>query len=81
MTTLEKTASWVICNRSTGYPVFETFHENTALTMADSDKYRAVPILEYLQSFNYEQRVANYEAEGMTRSDAQAVVDAELIQE
>lgn len=30
---------------------------------------------------DYERRVQAYEAEGMTRSDAQAVVDAELMQE
>ena len=29
----------------------------------------------------YEARVARYEAEGMTRSDAQGVVDAEILQE
>jgi hypothetical protein len=29
----------------------------------------------------YEARVVAYEAEGMTRSDAQAVVDAELMNE
>lgn len=30
---------------------------------------------------DYERRVQAYEAEGMTRSDAQAVVEAELMQE
>lgn len=29
----------------------------------------------------YERRVAAYEAEGMTRSDAQSVVDAEMMSE
>lgn len=29
----------------------------------------------------YERRVAAYEAEGITRSDAQAIVDAEMMQE
>lgn len=30
---------------------------------------------------NYDERVKAYEAEGMSRSDAQAVVDAEILQE
>ena len=30
---------------------------------------------------NYDERVKVYEAEGMSRSDAQAVVDAEILQE
>ena len=35
----------------------------------------------YYEDTDYELRVAMLEAEGMTRSDAQAVVDAELLQE
>lgn len=46
-----KTASWVIVNRVTGAAVFETFNENTAKAINER-LYRAVPILEYLQSLN-----------------------------
>jgi hypothetical protein len=45
-----KTASWIIIERSTGNVVLETFNE--ALTKLNQKKYRAVPILEYLQSIN-----------------------------
>lgn len=56
MTTLNETASWIIVNRSTGYPVFETFRENTANAFTDSPYYEAIPILKYLQSLNPERR-------------------------
>ena len=45
------TASWVIVNKATGFAVFETFNENTARAINEK-LYRAVPILEYLQSLN-----------------------------
>ena len=46
-----KTASWVIINIATGKAVFETFNENTAKAV-NTKLYRAIPILEYLQSLN-----------------------------
>lgn len=46
-----KTASWVIVNIATGAPVFETFNANTARAV-NPRLYRAVPILEWLQSLN-----------------------------
>jgi hypothetical protein len=46
-----KTASWVIVNKATGFAVFETFNENTARAINEK-LYRAIPILEYLQSLN-----------------------------
>lgn len=48
---LQRTASWVIVNKATNYPVFETFNENTAKAV-NQQLYKAVPILEWLQSFN-----------------------------
>ena len=46
-----KTASWVIINKATGFAIFETFNENTAKAI-NIRLYKAVPILEYLQSLN-----------------------------
>lgn len=46
-----KTASWVIVNKATGFAIFETFNENTAKAI-NTQLYKAVPILEYLQSLN-----------------------------
>jgi len=46
-----KTASWVIINIATGITVFETYNENTAKAV-NTKLYRAIPILEYLQSLN-----------------------------
>ena len=51
MSSLTKTASWVIVNKATGVAVFETFNQNTAKAINDK-LYKAVPILEYLQEFN-----------------------------
>lgn len=51
MSSLMKTASWVIVNKATGVAVFETFNENTAKAVNDK-LYKVVPILEYLQEFN-----------------------------
>ncbi len=51
---LMRTASWVIVNKETGHCVFETF--NKALVQAlNTDKYKAVPILEWLQGLNKKQ--------------------------
>ena len=46
-----RTASWVIINKATDAVVLETFDPKKVeyLNMA---KYKAVPILEYLQSLN-----------------------------
>jgi len=46
-----QTASWVIVNIQTNYPVFETFNPNTAAAV-NPRLYRAVPIAEWLASFN-----------------------------
>lgn len=46
-----KTASWVIKEKSTGKVLFETF-ESKIVDALNTDKYLAVPILEYLQSLN-----------------------------
>jgi hypothetical protein len=46
-----KTASWIIVNKATGQAVFETFNENTARAVNER-LYKAVPILEWLQSLN-----------------------------
>jgi hypothetical protein len=51
MTSLFRTASWVIVDLSTGKGVFETFNEKTAKAI-NQKKYKAVPILEWLQSLN-----------------------------
>jgi hypothetical protein len=44
-------SSWVIVNKETYQAVFETFKEKTANSINQS-KYKAVPILEYLQTIN-----------------------------
>lgn len=46
-----KTASWVIKRRADGAVMFETYSEATARAI-NTEKYEAVPILEYLQSLN-----------------------------
>lgn len=46
-----KTASWIIVNKATNQAVFETFNENTARAVNER-LYKAVPILEWLQSLN-----------------------------
>jgi hypothetical protein len=46
-----KTASWVIVDKATGKAIAETFRANVAAAV-NTDKYRAVPILEYLVSIN-----------------------------
>lgn len=46
-----KTASWVISEIATGIIIMETF--NPALVeILNKEKYKAVPILEHLQSLN-----------------------------
>jgi len=54
MTSLSKTASWVIVKRSTGEAIYEIFSPKTAETIKEkhSDQYKVIPILQYLQDFN-----------------------------
>lgn len=49
---LNRTASWVIIELSTGKPVFETFNETLATKHLNTAKFKAVPILQWLQSLN-----------------------------
>ena len=44
-------ASWVIVEKTTNKAIFETFSEKTAKSI-NADKYKAIPILQYLQDFN-----------------------------
>ncbi len=46
-----KTASWVIIEIATEKVIFETFNESLVKKI-NTEKYRVVPILEYLQSLN-----------------------------
>jgi hypothetical protein len=48
---LSRTASWVIREKETGRFVIETFSERV-VEVLNTQKYEAVPILEYLQSLN-----------------------------
>ena len=51
MSTLLETASWVVVDKASNAALFETFSQRIADAI-NTDKYRAVPILEYLQSLN-----------------------------
>jgi hypothetical protein len=51
MSSLNRTASWVIVNRVTGAVLFETFQESITLKL-NTGKYQAMPVLQYLQQFN-----------------------------
>ena len=51
MTSLNKTASWVIVDKTSNKAIYETFSYEFA-NMINKAKYEAVPILEYLQNFN-----------------------------
>lgn len=51
MSSLNRTASWVIRHKATGDIVFETFNRRV-VELLNTDKFEAVPILEYLQSLN-----------------------------
>lgn len=46
-----KTTSWVIVNKETGAALFETF-DALKVAALNTDKYKAVPILEWLQHLN-----------------------------
>ena len=43
--------SWVIIKKDTGQAVLETY-QSSILNKINADKYKAVPILEYLCSLN-----------------------------
>jgi hypothetical protein len=51
MTSLKSTASWVIVDNETNKPLFETFSKKIASSI-NKNRYKAIPILEYLQNFN-----------------------------
>jgi len=46
-----KTASWVIVDKKTNEVLFETFQESI-LEKINTEKFKIVPILEYLVSIN-----------------------------
>lgn len=46
-----KTASWVIREKTTGRVICETFNPRLVAAL-NTDKYEAVPILDYLVSLN-----------------------------
>jgi hypothetical protein len=53
MSSLSKTASWVIVNKETGKAECETYCEKTAIALTIySDELTRVPILEWLQHVN-----------------------------
>lgn len=51
MSSLLRTASWVIVNKETGVAVFETYQESVTLKL-NTAKYEAIPVLNYLQQLN-----------------------------
>jgi len=46
-----KTASWVICDKSNGAAILETFSP-AIVAKINTEKYQAIPILEYLVNLN-----------------------------
>jgi hypothetical protein len=54
MTSLAKTASWVVVYKDSNKPVIEIFSQKTANTIQSkhSEIYKVIPILQYLQDFN-----------------------------
>lgn len=46
-----KTASWVIVDKQTGAPLFETF-QASIIPKINRDKFDVLPALEYLQQLN-----------------------------
>jgi hypothetical protein len=54
--TLTQSHSWVIVEIATGAVIFETYNPKVAAAI-NTRKYRAVPILEYLQNFNRRIRI------------------------
>lgn len=55
MSSLETTASWVIVSFATGQAVLETYSEAVAQAI-NTDKYKAVPIYDWLASINQQLR-------------------------
>lgn len=51
-----RTASWVLRNKTTKEVICETFDVRKAAAL-NTEKYEAVPILEYLQSLNTPQKL------------------------
>ena len=51
MSSLLTTSSWVIVHKDSNKAVIETFSKSVANAI-NQDKYKAVPILAYLQSLN-----------------------------
>lgn len=49
--TLRKTASWVIVDKNNNEALFETYDKNKVDAL-NTERYKAVPILEYLQGLN-----------------------------
>jgi hypothetical protein len=54
MTSLTKTASWVIVEKSTNKVIVEIFSKQTAeiIQRNQSSQYKAIPILQYLQDYS-----------------------------
>lgn len=46
-----KTTSWVVIEKSSGSAILETYSQ-TLIEGINLEKYKAVPIMEYLQSIN-----------------------------
>ncbi len=53
-----ETASWVIVSKETGKAIFETFNRKLA-DKVNTEKYRVVPVLEWLQEFNRKVKEGN----------------------
>lgn len=49
--TIQKTVSWVFVDLETGKGVYETYSASVAAKV-NTKRYKAVPILEYLQNLN-----------------------------
>lgn len=47
----QSSSSWVICDRSTGKAVMETFNPKV-VSAINTARYEAVPILKYLEGLN-----------------------------
>lgn len=50
--------SWIIINKATGTAICELFHPANVARI-NADKYRAVPVLEYLYKLNNDIKSAN----------------------
>jgi acyl-ACP thioesterase len=56
---LTRTASWVIVNKETDQPVCETYSDKLVQAL-NTNKYKAVPILEWLQSINKQSNILGF---------------------